>query len=468
MPGSTTNTDLLAVGNQLILTLNEVKSSMDSLNTSLGNLDLSVSNNFDPVTNVNFDTASIVTQLADLVAKDVATDTTLALFGPELASIKDNLLDMATDTDALANLQQIAGNTDHFTHFQQFPIFSEHFANIADRLAPDGESIQPTLLLLVKALEASIGVGDRVSDFEAIPTLDTTYALPDPAKCLACKRAVGHTVQFVYDVKQLWTLSKVVAVTVVGLTALISGGLNITISSAVLQAIIDIMFSWSQSDLDTLYSELLAIGSDLVCAVYNASDAETALADYEAVLDGATWSKAESPDIIKYILPVKPINKVFSAPETLSPEYYGRTELSDWTTYDCSTCEEAQFDFSCMPQTGDVLYGTPDPGPFDGGVWGPDIGTWYTLTSETRPTIEEALWVDIDDTYQMEIEILTMMGSYVAWHVNDCAGTPNLIASGIVQDSELPANVGIYTFSRFISTTGLEGQTFTLRMRRVT
>jgi len=334
MPGNTNNTNLLDGVNQLIKSMNE-------LVTATGNQSLN------PVVNVSAPTVNIDAPLTP-PAPDVTVNFDTAAIVAELSSIKDNVQNIATDTDGLGNLLQIAGNSDHWTHLQQIPNLvsgqntsNTHFANIADRLAPDGESIQPTLELLINALEASLSsVGEIIID--EFPTTDITYSVSNSVKCLASKRAVGFPVKAIYYVKRYWAYAKIAAISEIALMALLTAGapfaLTAGASAIAFQSIVDKIFTWTQFDIDDFYSEFMAIAEDLVCAIYSAPTASTAIDDYQTVIDGQTWSKLDSADVAKLFTPVTHINKVFTSPELLEPEYNYRTEMSDWTGFDCSSC----------------------------------------------------------------------------------------------------------------------------------
>jgi len=466
MPGNTTNTNLLDGVNQLILSINELVSatSAQTFDPTIHVAAPSVTVEASPIppapnVTVNFDTASIVA---------------------ELSSIKDNAQNIATDTDNLANLLQIAGNSDHLTHLQQLPLLTTglgtantHFANIADRLAPDGKSIQPTLELLINALEASLsGIAEGVVD--EFPTLDVTYAIPDPVKCLASKRAIGVTVKAFYYVKRYWALAKIAAVGEIALAALLSGGtasaLLAGISAVAFQSAIDTMFTWSQDDINDFYTEYMEIAEDLVCAVYSSTNAEAAITAYTAVVDGQTWSLSESPGIVKLLIPVTHINKVFSNPSLLEPQYNYRSELGDWTNFDCATCAPYG-DFSCFPQTGTWTYGSPSI--LSGTVWNIasyPVGTWATITSEWNGDNQQRIGIwENDDDYELEFEILSLpTGKDVRVLLRDCA--ENVLMDSTFDSIGLVASTPAATvlFHSEPVEPGVNPGTFQIRVRRIT
>lgn len=468
MPGSTTNTNLLQAINQAIVALNELTVATENQNLIV---------NYEPGSIVvEFDTASIVTELANLVSKDIATDSTLSSFSAFVEAISGNVADIATDTDGLGNLLQIAGNSDHLTHLQQLPEFTTafgvantHFANIADRLAPDGESIQPTLLLLIDALEALTIAQNREATLQTMPTNDVTYAIPNPAKCLSAKRVVGQMVDEFYYWKQNLVLAKALVLGWVGLASLMSAGASNAVTLTLYTAVFEFIFSWGQTEVDNHYSEFLEIAEDLTCALYNSQSAQEAMDEWDAVIDGQTWTVSDSPTICKMLKSVTLINYMFTDPEKMGPANWGRVEFADWTDYGCEDC--TVIDLSCLPQTGSVQYGFPDVNPFTDGVWNQPIGTWVEITSEpnSETVSKDDVRLDIDDTYEMEIEILLMTGTEpVSWFVLDCetaiAGEANIPTSTTV-----PYNLGVHQFRRVdIKAVNEEaGGNIIVRVRRV-
>ena len=377
MPGNENNTNLLDAINQTIVALNELVTA-----TNNQNLDVTVNNDVPvpsvtvennvpvPSVDIDFDTASIVT---------------------ELSSIKDNTGNIASDTDSLSDLATIATNSADLSNLQELPnltagltVANTHFANIADRLAPDGESIQPTLVLLIQALEASAAA--QTAFVEEFPTNDTTFAPTNPVKCEAARRAIGHNVKLYFYWKRNWFFAKAIAITEVGLATLLSGGtLSAALSFVLIQNAIDLIFSWSQATIDTFYNEFLAIAEDLVCAVYEAPNVQAALDEMDTIIDNHIWSDSLSGDLAKLMKPITPINKVFSDPTLLEPQHYGRQELGDWSNFDCSTCSQ-----SVCPDDGWVE-GSP-------ALWD---GTSWTLDTITRVTGTDNIFNEPDIRFTM-------------------------------------------------------------------
>lgn len=400
MPGQENNTDLLAGLNQLIVAMNELVTATNdqvldvTVNNNVPVPDVTVNNDVPvPDVTVNFDTASIVS---------------------ELSSIKDNTAD-------LTNLQNISANSDHLSNLAELPNFTAgltiangHFANIADRLAPDGESIQPTLLLLVNALEAQIVSQSTVVDL--FPTTAITYAPPNAAKCEASRRAVGHSVKMFYYWKQNWLLARAMVVAEVALVAILSGGLGAAIGGIYIQAAIELIFQWGQSQIDTFYSEFLAIAEDLICGVYEASTAQEAIDNYESIVDGQTWTDTESPEIVKLLKPITPINKVFSDPSQLEPEYYGGQELGDWTAFDCSSCTQEAAD--CPTNINELRIGT---GVLFDGNGDPILNQTIRLTSIDPPESGHRIAFTFMNVINVQIVAQTD-GATLSGAWRDCSG----------------------------------------------
>lgn len=403
MPGNESNTNLLDALNQAIVALNELVTA-----TNNQNLDVTVNNNV-PVPSVTVNN--------DVPVPSVDIDFDTASIVAELSSIKDNTLDIAGDTDGLADLSTIATNSAELTNLQELPnltaglaIANTHFSNIADRLAPDGESIQPTLALLVNALEASVAA--QSSYVEEFPTNIVTFAPTNPVKCEAARRAVGHNVKMYYYWRTNWVAAKLIAITEIGLATILTGGaLAISVSGIVLTQAIDLIFSWGANEISTFYTEFTAIAEDLVCAIYEAPNAQTALDDMDTVIDGQTWSDALSPDLAKVMKPVNLVNKVFSDPTKLDPQHYGGQELGDWSTFDCSTCTA-----SICPDDGWVE-GTP-------AMWD---GVSWTLDTITRVTGTDNIFTDPDIRFTMNTPRTVVVhaledGATIDIFTQDCDG----------------------------------------------
>lgn len=124
-------------------------------------------------------------------------------------------------------------------------------------------------------------------------------------------------------------------------------------------------------------------------------------------------------------------------------------------------CSGSTWDYSCFPRSGWMTAGVGTL--FTGGVWTDPIGTWRTITSGVFAGNSQAIYFHPDNTYEIEIEILTMTGANVNVSVEDCAN-----AELYNQNYVSPGNAGIHQGEIIKLFGGINSDTFTARFRRIT
>jgi hypothetical protein len=212
---------------------------------------------------------------------------------------------------------------------------------------------------------------------------------------------------------------------------------------------------------------LLTHRPSFLCNIYeanNSEDAEIAIRQRFYTLLGITEANGLSEFIMTWIFTTGALDRVYlPAGHELRVTQEEIDVYAGWTNDDCSGC--SPIDVSCLPQTGTVNKGTPSPGPFDGGIWSVDIGTWYTITSADVVGYEE-ITLNMDNLYEFEIEVLDATTDLTIY-LRDCAGTPLLHDHNPAGSlPAMPYNIGNHQFVQ-LDMDSFGGAQFQMRLRRV-
>lgn len=468
MPGATDNNNLLDGLNNLIVSMNELttvtsQQSLDpTINVAAPDVTVNPVNNFNPTFSpdnvVNFDTESIVTELANLVAKEGVTDTVLTAL---LSAIQADTANLSN----LGELVKIALNSDHLTHLQQLQVLDyirECVCAIADEYTKTipGDIIGPVVTTLVdaekcKASKSIAGfwnwqLSTMVKMFEDVDSVTGTAAFIGSA--LAGMGPPGWATAFF--LAGLGVVTKVLTVT----------GVDAEIGETTYEL-------RPKSDYDNLLNNWQSIANDVIQTLYDNTNSDTASTALKALADAQSFPQWQI-DLLKdvYFSDLDRIEQGYAGELNDKGEY--GVEFHTFSTYECVDTTPSG-DFSCMPRTGLWSYGTPSV--ISGGAW--DIGTypvntWATVTSAWygdagNGNHQRIGVITFDDDYTIELEILSIpAGKELYVRVNDC------LEVSILEDTYNQIGT-VYTGSMaslYIRTDPTEASdpgTFQIRMRRL-
>jgi len=433
MPGQTDNSNLLDGVNQIILTLNELVTVTNSqvLDVTVNPTNTfaptfsplnDIVNNFSPVNNntVNFDTQSIVT---------------------ELEHIKNNLLDMAGDTDALAHLERLIDMVTNMGTGNGL------LGEIRDRLADDGDNIARAIRESKATITKTVDLGQKATVSDAI-------------KCRNAKAYIGF-ISSELRLAQEWAAYKNSIVsnaadifvewykgTIVATAE--PTGLSEGVSHAGLVSLANIWQEFTIADFNTMVGEFEAVKEAFLCDVYEASTPNEAITNMRETIDLAFTSAILVFNGMDEILLSSSdmLARVFS--NSLSSDELARYTL--WSTSDCGTCTQPS---SCGNK---IISGTGSP--FASG--------FIRYDEEIRMYGEydenNIHWIDVQFDTPTEVTIIAQTdGASTDWTFYDCEGNICATETRTSQmNANMPFTVDCYRFS--VSNAGPIDIKFTLAM----
>ena len=395
-------------------TLSEMSDRINELELSVTNNfnpsnpitnNFSPTNNFNPTNNVNFDIASIVT---------------------ELGHIKDNLLNISGDTDALAHLDRL---NDITTNLGEINNRINELQCICDNLAQIAFSMNQTDTVALTGQYNNAGI----------------------YRCEAGKWYLGKMFEAFSILKEeseswgnvvfsnIWNFYVTLYSEVSKKLGEILGFIDPRLEEFVLGTSIQETLNIHQTIIDLRLQWLDDI--------YNATSPDDAITAMATTLDayspgGFTVSQAMKDAIGAFWERSRGLERVF-LPEGDSL-IVTQEEMDIYSVWNPDSCDA---DLSCMPQQMYWSYGTPSIE--SGGIWDLStypVGTWVTITSEwDSEAVADARKQQIycpafDDDYDIEFEILSVpSGLQILFWLQDCAF--DFITQ---QYHSSPVNIGTY------------------------
>jgi hypothetical protein len=420
-------------------TLKEMSDRIDDLDLSVTNNNtvnppvnnFAPVNNFDPTTNVNFDISALETQLI---------------------SIKDNLLDISGDTDALAHLDRLNDIT-------------TNLGAIENRVS-ELQCICDKLSALVLGADQS----------QIIPPL-SQFNSPDTYRCDAAKWYLGK-------MTEIFSVLKEEAESWGGLVLTNVWNFYVSLYSeasqklSILLGFIDprleeLLLATSIQETLYLNDVITDLQDQWLSDIYNAASPDAAITAMMARLDAFTPVGYTVTDDMKdgieiFLQRSRGLERVF-LPDG-SDLVVTQEEIDIYSGWNSDPCAVVGV-WNCFPQLAAWNYGSVSPLIFTGSAWNLTnypIGTWATITSEWENNDNQRIKFTCDDGYTLEVELLSIpSGKQVELQITDCDNqymynndnTPTgLIYTGQadqIQAFTIPAEVGV------------NPGTFQIRIRRI-